>query len=315
MLLISCGTNEAKFVFKIPNGFDEPDLMGDKELTYLKVSLGEKLFFDPLLSSDSTISCGSCHQPNLAFTDGKRLSTGVNNRKGKRNSPTLLNLAWSKRLLADGGVNSIETQMLVPISDHNEMNSSIPQIIQKLNRDEYYIEVFHQVFDRKPDAFGLTRAISAYIRTLVSGNSRWDAFVAGDTAALSVEEKNGMDLFYSSELNCTSCHSGYLFTNHTFQNNGLYLNYQDSGRALITYKSEDLNKFKVPTLRNIELTAPYMHDGNFNSLEKVVEHYSKGGEPHMNKSSKISPLDLTCIEKQELVAFLKSLTDLSIINQ
>lgn len=266
-----------------------------------QIALGKELFHDPILSSNNQISCATCHESDLAFTDGQKFSKGVEGRIGKRNSPTLINVAYLKHLNWDGGTNSIETQMLVPINDPNELNSSIPIIVNKLNEHKYYRSRFEEVWKDSITAYTLTRSIGAFVRSLRGHSSIYDK------KQMSELQKKGEQLFF--DLNCNSCHTPPLFTNQSFENNGIIALPGDSGRARITLKAEDLEKFKVPTLRNISLTAPYMHDGRFSALEEVIDHYSKGGNLSKNKSELIRPFDLSDIEREALISFLNSLTD------
>lgn len=297
----------------IPAGFATPQIAD--EITELKVKLGKRLFFDPILSSDSTISCGSCHLPERSFADNKKFSFGVNGMVGVRNAPALINLVYADKFLWDGGVNTLEKQILVPIGDHREMNSSIPEVIGKLSNHAEYPQLIKKAFNREVDAFSLTRALGAFQRTLISGNSKFDKYkYQKQEDVLNESEISGMKLFFSEKTNCTQCHSSFLFTNSTYQNNGLHEFYSDSGRYRITLELDDMALFKVPSLRNCELTAPYMHDGMFQSLEQVVEHYNSGGKDHFNKSKFIKKLHLSGQEKKDLVNFLKTLTDTSFIN-
>lgn len=273
-----------------------------------QIALGKELFHDPILSSDNQISCATCHESGQAFTDGQKFSKGVEGRIGKRNSPTLLNVAYLKQLNWDGGTNSIETQMLVPINDPNELNSSIPKIVNELSKNDHYINRFNEVWKDSISAYTLTRSIGAFVRSLRSFNSRYDKHLKGEYEYTN-EEAVGEALFFTSGLKCGQCHTAPLFTNQEFINNGLVTSPADSGKARITYKREDLEKFKVPTLRNIALTAPYMHDGRFQNLEEIITHYSEGGQPAMNKSDLIQGFPLSPFEEKALISFLNCLTD------
>jgi cytochrome c peroxidase len=276
----------------------------------LRVALGKQLFFDKRLSRDSTVSCGSCHFQQHAFADFNQLSTGIDNRKGFRNSPTLVNLGYHPYFFFDGGVPTLELQILAPIEDENEMDFSVPAVIDRLKNDAAIQELSQLAYGRSFDPFVLTRSISAFQRTLISGNSRYDQFYyQGKSSALNDSEKRGMDLFFSNKTNCSTCHSGFNFTNYDFANIGLYEFYADSGRTRITLNPADRGKFKTPTLRNIAVTAPYMHDGSINTLEAVIEHFNSGGKNHPSKDTLIKPLNLTATERTDLVNFLKALTD------
>lgn len=298
-------------VGRYPAGFDPMEIPADNSLTQAKIELGKRLFFDPILSSDSTVSCSSCHLPERAFTDGQKVSIGVDGLLHFRNSPSLVNVGYGDRMFMDGGATNLEIQIIAPIETHFEMASSMEEVIDKLNAHPEYPALFKVVFARDPDPFGLTRAIASFERSILSGNSPFDQYYyQGDSSALNESEKRGMNLFFSDELNCSSCHSGFLFTSLDYVNNGIYADYgQDTGRMRITLLEEDRGKFKVPSLRNIEVTGPYMHDGGFSSLEGIIDHYALGGQGHPNQDPRITGFDITVEEKADLIAFLKSLTD------
>ncbi len=308
LLAIICSSCQENKSIEVASHFPSIQFEETNPYSPEKAELGKKLFFDPTLSLDSTISCSSCHFEHLAFTDGKSLSTGVEGRKGKRNAPTLLNTAFLNRLNWDGGTTTLETQMLVPIGDHSEMNSSIPIIMDRLNNNSEYIQEFESVWNEKPSPFNFTRSLGMYLRTLISDNSRYDQFTQGDYI-FSKNEKRGHDLFFSDSLNCSSCHTPPLFTNQQFLNNGLDTLSLDSGKARVTFKHEDLGLFKVPTLRNIEITGPYMHDGRISSLEEVLDHYENNVQAHFNKSELIHSFHLSKEDRNCLIEFLSCLTD------
>ncbi len=308
-------SNEEQALLTIPEGFPDMEFPEGNELTKARWDLGKRLFYEKRLSIDNSISCGSCHQPALAFADDKALSPGVFNRPGLRNAPSLANVGYHPYLLREGSVPSLEMQVLVPIQEHNEFNHNIVNIVDELKNDSSYEEASLNAYDRTFDGYVLTRAISLFQRTMVSGNSAYDQYSSqGKLSALSPTERNGMELFFSNKTNCSSCHSGFNFTNYNFENNGLDSVYADNGRFRFTNDSTDEATFKVPSLRNVGLTAPYMHDGRFTTLEEVVDHYNSGGKNHKNKSPLIQTLQLTTIEKTELIAFLNSLTDYDFVN-
>jgi cytochrome c peroxidase len=232
-----------------------------------------------------------------------------------RNAPTLANIGYSPSFFHDGGVETLELQSQSPILAVEEMNFSIAGFLDRIEDDSVYNSMFQQAYGREPDAFGITRAIACFERTIISGNSRFDQYYyQNDLSALSESEIRGMNLFLSTEAKCESCHQLPMFTNFEFENIGLYTTYADSGRARITHLTEDKGKFKVPSLRNVEVTSPYMHDGSMQSLEEVVEHFNAGGVAHVNQSVLVHPLALVNQEQEDLVAFLKSLTDQSVLN-
>lgn len=293
-----------------PDHFSTVKLAPDQELTPTRIALGKKLFFDPILSRDSTISCGSCHFPEKAFTDGVKLSRGIDGRTALRNSPTLANIAWSTTLFWDGGVPNLELQVLAPIENPDEMDHDIAVAIRDLSQNEEYVALFEEAYGRRPDVYSLTRAIAAFQRSLVSANTPFDRWVTGeDPNALSPSAERGRQLFFGEKAECFHCHTGIQFTDFSFQNNGLYAEYPDEGRYRITSFEFDKGKFKVPSLRNIAVTAPYMHDGSLATLEDVVRHYESGGKNHPNKSPLIRPFRLTEQERDDLIAFLHTLTD------
>jgi cytochrome c peroxidase len=292
----------------VPDTFAPVVAPDHNPLTAEKISLGRRLFFDPVLSSDHTISCASCHLPDRAFSDPRRLSGGVEGRKGIRNSPTLVNVAYLRELFWDGGALTLENQVLAPLQDHNEMNADLATVLESLQSNAEYVQDFFNAFGEGPSVVTLTQAIASYERTIVSGGSRYDAFLGGRTTSLSTVEQLGLDLF-NGKAGCVSCHAGFLFSTSEYLNNGLVFSPADSGRARITLNPFDAGRFRVPSLRNVSMTAPYMHDGRISTLEQVVEHYNQGGESVRNKDPRIRELQLNEEERSSLVAFLKSLTD------
>lgn len=295
---------------EIPKGFDDIEFPEDNAFTQARWALGKRLFYDPIMSIDSTISCASCHNSALAFSDDVALSVGVGKRLGTRNAPTLANVAYHPYFTREGGVPTLEMHILVPIQEHNEFDFNIVLLAERLQSDSIYVQMAKAAYDREPDAFVITRSLACFERSLISGYSRYDHYEHyDDKRALNQTEVNGMALFFSSKTNCSQCHGGFNFTNYAFENNGLYETYEDVGRFRFTGKDADIARFKVPTLRNIERTAPYMHNGSIETLEAVVEHYNSGGKNHPQKSSLIYPLNLTEKEKVELLAFLHALTD------
>lgn len=313
--LLSCNNQDNHVtrgydLMEIPEGFPEINFPDGNEFTKERWELGKKLFFDPIMSIDSTVSCASCHNPNLAFADNKALSFGVENRIGNRNAPTLTNVAYNPYFTSEGGVKTLETQILVPIQEHNEFDFNIVDLSLKLEKKQEYVEMANLAYDQAPNPYVITRSLAAFERSLISGNSPFDQYYYQNLENVLTENQlKGMRLFFSEKANCTQCHSGFNFTNYSFENNGLYVNYEDSGRYRLTSNDTDIAQFKVPTLRNVSVTSPYMHDGSLNTLIEVVEHYNKGGENSIHQSNLIKPLNLTEAEKVQLVAFLESLTD------
>ena len=307
-------TGEKVKLIETPLGFPKINVPNDNPITKPKIDLGEKLFFEKLLSRDSSISCASCHNPSYAFTDGLQKARGIKNRKVSRNTPTLTNIAYNTSFLRDGVNPSLEAQVIVPIHEKNEFDFHILLVAERLKKKKEYVALFEKAFGEMPSPKLISNAIATYERTLISGNSRYDKFMFHkDSSALSNKEIRGMRLF--DKLNCISCHSGFNFTNGEVVNNGLYENYDDLGKMRVTLDPKDRGSFKVPTLRNIALTSPYMHDGSLKTLEEVINHYAKGGENNENKDKRVVPFKLNDEEKLELMAFLQSLTDSSFITR
>lgn len=301
------------YELRIPTGFPQPAIPEDNELTQSRVALGKRLFYDPVLSRDSTRSCASCHFAHLAFSDSVALSLGVEDRPGTRNAPSLANVIYQEKLLREGSLPTLEMQVLVPVQEHNEFDYSLLFITERLLRNPEYVELSKKAYDRVPDPYVITRALAAFQRTLLSGNAPFDQwYFQGKNGAINMEVVRGFALFQN--LGCKQCHSGFLFTNQSFANNGLYEEYTDPGRYRFTELESDRAVFKIPTLRNIALTAPYMFDGSLHTLDAVIDHYQTGGKAHPNKSPLIKPFQLTPQERSELLAFLRSLTDEQFVN-
>ncbi|WP_118972989.1 cytochrome-c peroxidase [Taibaiella koreensis] len=301
---------EEDSLMRIPAGFPGMPEPEDNRFSPERWALGKQLFYDNRLSLNNRISCGSCHKQELAFSDSLALSPGDDGAPGTSNAPSLANIGYHPYFTRAGGVPTLEMQILVPIQEHNEFNTSMPDIVAKLKQDTSYAHAALRTYGRPFDAFVLTRAIAQFERSFISGNSPFDAYsYAGNPDALTESEKRGYRLFTGTRANCSQCHSGFNFTNYAFENNGLYVTYADSGRMRFTHLPGDRARFKVPSLRNVALTAPYMHDGSLKTLEAVVAHYDSGGKDHVNKSKFLQPLHLTDKEKEDLINFLKSLTD------
>lgn len=279
----------------------------DNALNRDRWELGKRLFFDPQLSIDGTVSCASCHVPSLAFGSNTSTSPGANGAPGTRNVPALANVGYFPYFLREGGVPTLEMQALVPIQEENEFHHNIVVIADSMKSDESYVLASLQAYGEHPSPFVVTRAIAAFQRGLIDGQSRYDQWVDGAPNAMSSEELEGMEIF--QEIGCDRCHGGDLFTDHRILNNGLYEVYDDPGLARLTGLSEDVGKFKVPSLRNVGVTAPYMFDGSLGSLDEVIDHYASGGFPHPNKAPEMQPLELSEGQKENLKAFLHSLTD------
>jgi cytochrome c peroxidase len=297
------------FPLQLPEGFPYPQVHADNPLTLASVQLGKALFFDPRLSRTGDISCASCHLPGHAFSDTARLSTGVEDRSGMRNSTSLGNIGYHTSFFRDGGVVSLEQQVLSPIHEPVEMDHQIAAVVEQLKDVEPYRSLSLRAYGRVLDIWIITRAVANYERTLISGWSPYDRYLRSDAGALSEAAVRGWQIFSSPEAGCISCHSGFDLSDHSFHNIGLYADYADPGRARVSLNEADHGKFKVPGLRNVALTAPYMHDGSLRTLEEVVDHFASGGMDHPNKSPMMQPFTITPEQRADLVAFLHSLTD------
>ncbi|MFT4644372.1 MAG: cytochrome c peroxidase [Planctomycetota bacterium] len=276
----------------------------ENPLSKEKILLGRALFHDPLLSDDKTISCTSCHSQYNAFTHtDHNLSHGIHDSIGKRNSPALMNLAWQNSFMWDGSIHYLDVQSLGPISSKSEMGSSIDTVVQRLSKSDIYRSLFKKAYGSNEVTGEKTlKAITAFMLTFVSANSKYDKVKRNETS-YTKQEENGYLIF---QKNCNSCHAEPLFTNHGFETNGLPIdsNLKDLGRMTVTKNAIDSLKFKIPTLRNIEFSYPYMHDGRFDKLSEVINHYTS--ESKLNKSLNIV---LTEKESVDLLSFLLCLSD------
>ncbi len=281
----------------------------DNPLTSEKIELGRKLFFDKRLSADNTVACADCHSPFLGFTDGMAVASGINEQKGERSAPTVINRLFSEKQFWDGRAGSLEKQVLEPIQNPIEMANTLDNVVRTLNADFPYRKEFRRVFGTEVTIDGIAKAIASFERTLISGNSLFDQFKQGDKNALSESAQRGFTLFESGRVNCIACHSGPNFTNEEFKNNGTGMDTEDPdlGRYTVTKNDSDRGAFKTPTLRDIVRTAPYMHDGSLRTLLDVIDFYNNGGISNLHLSKEIRPLNLTGQEKTDLVEFLKSL--------
>ena len=303
-----------KFAFKAPSYFPEQQYMfeGNKP-TRPRFELGKRLFFDTQLSSDNTVSCASCHAQVHGFADHNvALSTGVMDRLGKRNAPSIANMAWMPYFMWDGGVNHLEIFPVSPMTDTNEMNETMLNIVDKLNADSSYVRQFKRAYlVNEVNDQVLLKALSAYMGMIISDQSKYDKWVRGEES-LSALEDQGRVLF---DQKCAQCHGGVLQTDYSFRNNGLDSVFTDFGRGRITNNYDDMGKFKVPSLRNVELTYPYMHDGRFFTLKEVLDHYASGVvASHSLDPSLTNMIPMTEEEKEAIIAFLRTLTDYELMN-
>lgn len=291
-----------------------------KEITVKKTPItqlsqeefGKLLFEDKRLSKDSTLSCASCHLEKLAFTDGKPRSIGVGGKMALRNAPSLFNLADAPYFMFDGAVPTLEMQAIIPIQDVNEMGFSMGELVQRLKGIKKYANLAKSLYHRELDAYVITRALASFERTLVSKNSKFDAFKASNyTKGLSESEKRGWEIF-SNELKCIECHALPNFTNYQFKTNHLTeVRLEDEGRFRITGKEEDKGLYRVPSLRNVALTAPYMHDGSYAEIDQVLQAYFKNIRRIEFKETPRVELNPKKIE--DLKSFLYALTDSSLV--
>ena len=275
-----------------------------------KIELGRILFYDPILSKDNTISCASCHSSFNAFAHTDHdLSHGIFDSIGNRNAPALFNLAWQKTFMWDGAINHLDMQALAPISHPSEMGSNINEVIKKLNESKAYKELFLNAFqDSTISTSQILKALSQFQLTLVSSNTKYDKVKMGKET-FTEQEKNGYQLYKN---NCASCHSEPFFSNYNFENNGLPIDptLNDMGRYVITENENDKRKFKVPSLRNLSFTYPYMHDGRFMTLQEVINHYTSGIEYSETLSLQFNKsIELSSNEKVDLISFLLTLND------
>jgi cytochrome c peroxidase len=281
----------------------------DNPQTAAKIALGRRLFFDRQLSADGSISCATCHDPQKAFADNRPVATGIRQRRGTRNAPSLVNRGYGAAFFWDGRATSLEAQVLQPIENPDELGSSIAGAVTRLRRDRTYVDQFRQVFGRPMAAPDLARALASYVRTIQSGDAPFDRFADGVADALSDTERLGLRVFRGRGL-CTTCHLGPTFTDERFHNTGVAWTgtiYTDEGRAAVTRLPRDRGAFKTPSLRDVARTAPYMHNGSLATLEDVVAFYNAGGRANPDLDPELFPLRLTPAQQSALVAFLRTL--------
>lgn len=310
-------------VIETPSNF--PDIiynLDNNPITQAGFELGKKLFYEGKLSSNNAIACAFCHEQAFAFTHhGHNLSHGVNGGIGFRNAQPIQNLAYQTSFMWDGSASHLDLQPIIPITSELEMGESLSNIIQKLSAESYYQEQFTRAFnDGEINTENMLKALSQFMVAMVSSNSKYDKFIRNeDNVTFTALEANGLSTF---ETKCAGCHASSLFTDQTFRNNGLSINPQlnDLGRYNIGNNLNDLYKFKVPSLRNVEVSYPYMHDGRFTTLEAVLEFYNSGITDNGNvdesllKDDGTYGIDLSDYEKESLIAFLKTLTDYEFLN-
>jgi len=309
--LLSMKKRDTALQFSVPRGWPPPVYdLSQNPLTKEKILLGRVLFHDPILSADSTISCTSCHLQYTAFSHvDHALSHGIHDSIGKRNSPTLANLAWSSLFMWDGAVNHLDMQPLAPITHPAEMGTDLNMVLKKLRASPTYRRLFRDAYgDTTISSERFLKAMSQFMLSIVSCSSKYDQVKAGK-AAFTAQEERGYAIFKN---HCAACHTEPLFTNNSFENNGLPLDNElmDIGRMKVTGLPADSLRFKVPSLRNVEYSYPYMHDGRFKRLQDVINHYSSGIVIGPTRSTKLTgDLHLDANQKVDLLAFLLTLTD------
>lgn len=307
------------YTFVKPDHFPEPTYSFHRNpITMEGFELGKQLFNDPIMSRDNSVACNNCHVKAVAFTDPQHaFSLGVEERAGIRNAPSIANMAFMKEFMWDGGVHHLDFAPPNAIENPLEMDEKMTHVIGKLNKHGAYPALFRAAFPDIVDTITspyLLFALSQYQAMLVSATSKYDHYINGKTS-LSAVELEGLQLF---KQKCASCHSGELFTNQNYRNNGIDTAFADEGRARITSSPADMGKFKVPSLRNVVLTAPYMHDGRFRTLEEVLQHYAAGVKPSATLATELQQggnlgIPLTATEKSRIIAFLHTLTDYEFI--
>jgi cytochrome c peroxidase len=319
-ILVSCSTDheiepEHSYVFKQPENFPSATYSFENNpVTKEGFELGRMLFYDEMLSIDTTVSCATCHKQQSAFADPThKVNHGVRNRFGKRNSPSLANMGFVSFYFFDGGVNHLDFVPVNAITSAFEMDNTMNEVVRRLNRHPQYPSLFNQAFRKDTiDSQQVLHALAQFTVMLVSDNSRYDRMIRNEREQFSIVESEGYEVF---KLKCASCHTGELFTDGYFHNNGLDDDFsKDIGRELITESDRDRGKFKVPSLRNIGVTPPYMHDGRFTTLEEVLDHYQHNvkDSPTLDTALRNNyslGISLSDEEKTKIIAFLKTLTD------
>ena len=309
LVFVSQGTNlfaKEKQVVELPLGLEPFKVPADNPLTKAKIELGKQLYFDKRLSSDNTVSCASCHDPNKGWSNDEAFATGVDGQMGGRSAPTIINSAYFPLQFWDGRAKGLEGQALGPIANPIEMNLPIDKAVEKLSEISGYRKQFKKVFKSDVTADGIAKAIASFERTVLSGDAPYDRFKAGDESALSPAAKRGMDLFFN-KAKCSACHKGHSFTDLAFHNIGVGYDKDnpDPGRFAVTNQEGDRGRFKTPPLRDIHTSAPFMHDGSVKTLKEVVEFYNKGGIKNPQLDEEMKPLKLTEEEIADIVIFMK----------
>ncbi len=307
------------YIIDIPQGFPDMPIPEDNPMTAEGVELGRRLFYDPILSADNSQACASCHMQGFSFAENSRFSVGIDGLAGERNAMALINAGWFRSLNWDGSAASLEEQAFEPVTNPIEMHNTWPDAVADLLADTLYPDLFFDAFGtRNIDSTHVVKALAQFERTLISADSKWDRYLRGEVQ-LSQSESRGFEIFFSETGDCFHCHSTILFTNNEFHNNGLDAVFSDLGLFNVSGDPNDKGRFRTPSLRNVVYTAPYMHDGRFETLEEVIDFYSEG----LQDSPTIDPLmknveqggvRLTEEEKFHLISFIKTLTDTTFVN-
>jgi cytochrome c peroxidase len=292
-----------------PQGLPAVPWPEDNPYSPARAELGKLLFFDGRLSANGVVSCAFCHEPDHAFAGSTPLSVGVSGKPDSRHTQTLINRAWGKSQFWDGRAPTLESQVAAAVTNPDEMGMTVDLVVQRIRAIRGYAPLFAAAFgDSTVNFERVAKAIATFERTITSGNSPYDRYLAGDKSALTKQQKDGLD-FFNKKGECAECHSGPNLTNEKFANVGIGMDktYPDSGREAFTKKRGDFGKFKVPTLRDLARRAPYMHDGSIKTLGEVLDIYSKGGLPNPHLDTRLTPFYLDAQTKQALLAFLDSL--------
>ncbi len=316
------------YVLEVPVNFPQPAATPDNPLTKAGVELGRRLFYEPLLSSTMTVSCASCHHQHRAFSDGMVLSNvGISGKALDRHSPVLFNLAWANNgLFWDGGSKNLESQAFGPLTHEDEMGIYFPEMVDRLMAKPSYVSLFKEAFGENPTAAGVVKALAQFQRTIISANSKYDRYKRGDRqVTFSEKELLGMQLV---QAKCAGCHSSELFTDNQYHNNGIDADFSDDskdwvykGRYRISYDIKDLGAYKTPSLRNIMVSAPYMHDGRFSTIDEVLNHYRSGVKNTIYTDQLLfqdkgsAGIPLSDKEVEAVKAFLTSLTDEKLLSE
>ena len=318
---VSCSDSTAPIVeqcspisMKLPSGVSLIPFSAHQSFSQPVFELGRALFYDATLSGDASVSCASCHKQEYGFSDaGHIVSKGVANESGMRNAPSIVNAAFQSSFFMDGRAVSLEDQIEDALRSPNEMYATDSNVKKAVMQSDTLLQLWNRAFGQQEISVkGIANAIGVFTRMIISGSSRYDAFLEGNLSALNAQEQRGKVLF-EGKAHCVTCHGGPHLSDGKFHSTGLHTHYYDKGRYYVTKSDTDIGTFKTPSLRNIALTHPYMHDGSLENLRAVIEHYNVGGKQFINKSIDIIPLNMTSDEMDDLEAFLHAFTDSSLI--